>query len=73
MPQEEIFDKKEDADEGAVKEEVFEEAQVTDTKTDSNTLFTSFFLDTGSMSGILGKDEKKKKKTGKKMPTLFSI
>lgn len=73
MPQEEMAVQKEDADERAAKEEVLKKEQASDVGTDSNALFASFFLDTSSISGILGKEGKKKKKNGKKMPSLFNM
>lgn len=73
MQQEERFAQEEDADEEAAKKEDIQEEQTMDTATDSNSLFSTFLWDTSSISGILGKDEKKKKKTGKGMPTLFNV
>lgn len=73
MPQEEKFVQEEDAGQETAKEESLQEEDITGAGLDSNTLFTSFLWDSGSISGILGKSEKKKKKTGKGMPTLFNM
>ena len=73
IPQEERTAREEKADREAAKEDKPQEEQAADTGTDSNTLFTSFLWDTSSISEILGKEQKKKKKAGKEMPTLFNM
>lgn len=64
-------------EEKAVEEETMEEdlqvKQAEDAGINSNALFTTFLLDTGSIGEIFSKSEKKKKKAGKGMPTLFSM
>lgn len=67
MPQEEEIVEEE------TMEEDLQEEQAENAGTNSNALFTSFLLDAGSISEIFSKNGKKKKKSGKGMPTLFSV
>lgn len=67
MPQEE-----ETVEEETIEEDLQEE-QAENAGTNSNALFTSFLLDAGSISEIFSKSGKRKKKSGKEMPTLFGM